>query len=506
VTCFNEFAEEFMDFASPGENFFETDGPLGKCLEEIKQSDVELNLYNTTENAKDVRAVVSALGYSEYNVYGISYGTKLAQEVMRSAPEQVRSVVLDSISRVDAPAYDSNGVPLDQSLGWVVDLCAEDTECAEAYPDLEGTINALAERLKTEQMTILGEERDETFINEIVEAGNKYLRGPYMAYLPRAFADLAEGKTATVETLLSGGFATKPLTPEALTSTHPDLSAADKAMAEALVMQANQMNLTAQSAQKLLAALADDLSVAGSATTEQVLDDELSTMLTAMETDDVLALTRDYVRLGSMQPDKDDILTFVEVHVPPAFRARIRSLVEAMTEEDVAAFYRRASLDGSRITNNARMQLSLTIYACQEDFPFNSRDGFETYAGQYRFAFLDKGVRADTYELYAFCDLFDKYPREGFHEPVVSDIPVLATGGMKDTQTNPSAAEAVSRTLGNAQHYLYPETGHGAIAFSKCARDMAHAFIEDPLTKVNDSCIEEMQPKFLLPDGSFSGG
>jgi hypothetical protein len=35
---------------------------------------------------------------------------------------------------------------------------------------------------------------------------------------------------------------------------------------------------------------------------------------------------------------------------------------------------------------------------------------------------------------------------------------------------------------------------------------MAHAFIEDPLTKVNDSCIEEMQPKFLLPDGSFSGG
>jgi hypothetical protein len=45
-----------------------------------------------------VQAIMQTPGYPEYNIYGVSYDTKLALEVMRSAPEGLRSVVIDSVN------------------------------------------------------------------------------------------------------------------------------------------------------------------------------------------------------------------------------------------------------------------------------------------------------------------------------------------------------------------------------------------------------------------------
>jgi len=505
VKCMNEFASEFMEFVKPGEDQFKEGGSLSKCLSELKSAGVDLQNYNTSQNARDVAAIVSSLGYGEYNVYGISYGTKLAQEVMRVAPDNIRSVVLDSISRVDNPAYDTNGVPVDQAIGWVVDLCAADQQCNAAYPDLEATVNAAAERLSKGDVMIMGTPGHEGFISALMEAGNKYRNGPFMAYLPKVFTDLANGETATAEKLLAGGFASKP-TPQSITAPYKKLTAYDKAIAEAIVQNAQQMQMMTQTTTSLMAALADDLAGIGTISAEQLLDDELSELLYSLEADAVLALTQDYVLLSEREPNKADIRTFVETHVPPAFQPRILPLVEAMSDEDVEAFYHRASLDASRVTNVARMHFALGIYACQEDFPFNSLEGFENISTQYRFPLVDRATRESTVPLYAFCDMFEKFPRDGYHEPVVSDIPVLATAGMKDTQTNPDAAAMVVRTMSNSQAILYPEAGHGVTIFSKCATDIAEAFIEDPTAKVNVSCVEGLKPKFLLPDGSFSDG
>ncbi len=80
-------------------------------LDEIAASGADITKINTWQNAQDVRAVMHTLGYPTYNIYGISYGTKLAQEVMRSAPEGLRSVVLDSVAPVQVPIYDTLALP-----------------------------------------------------------------------------------------------------------------------------------------------------------------------------------------------------------------------------------------------------------------------------------------------------------------------------------------------------------------------------------------------------------
>jgi pimeloyl-ACP methyl ester carboxylesterase len=59
---------------------------------------------------------LSQSGYGDYDIYGISYGTKLALEVMRSAPEGVRSVVIDGVFPPNARAYDTNILPVQEGL------------------------------------------------------------------------------------------------------------------------------------------------------------------------------------------------------------------------------------------------------------------------------------------------------------------------------------------------------------------------------------------------------
>ncbi len=56
---------------------------------------VNLNAYTTMESAADLKDIVQMLGYSKVHLYGASYGTRLAQVVMREYPEIVETAVLE---------------------------------------------------------------------------------------------------------------------------------------------------------------------------------------------------------------------------------------------------------------------------------------------------------------------------------------------------------------------------------------------------------------------------
>jgi pimeloyl-ACP methyl ester carboxylesterase len=47
---------------------------------------VDLAPYNTRENAADIADLRVALGIKEWNVYGVSYGTDLAQQLLLTIP------------------------------------------------------------------------------------------------------------------------------------------------------------------------------------------------------------------------------------------------------------------------------------------------------------------------------------------------------------------------------------------------------------------------------------
>ena len=66
------------------------------CHDRLVQHGVDLSAYNSAATAADIEDLRVVLGYSKWNLYGGSYGSRIALTVMRDFPQGVRSVILDS--------------------------------------------------------------------------------------------------------------------------------------------------------------------------------------------------------------------------------------------------------------------------------------------------------------------------------------------------------------------------------------------------------------------------
>jgi pimeloyl-ACP methyl ester carboxylesterase len=67
-----------------------------KCRKELLATGVDLDAYNTIENAADIEDLRRALNIDSINLVGISYSGGLMMTVMRNFPQHIRSVTLDS--------------------------------------------------------------------------------------------------------------------------------------------------------------------------------------------------------------------------------------------------------------------------------------------------------------------------------------------------------------------------------------------------------------------------
>ncbi|MBC7871519.1 MAG: alpha/beta fold hydrolase, partial [Chitinophagaceae bacterium] len=56
------------------------------CQQTLIESGADLTIYTTAQNAADVADIRVALGYDDWNLFGVSYGTKLALTTMRDYP------------------------------------------------------------------------------------------------------------------------------------------------------------------------------------------------------------------------------------------------------------------------------------------------------------------------------------------------------------------------------------------------------------------------------------
>ena len=127
--------------ADDGEN------PDQLCFDRLAAEGIDLSAYNTRENAADVTALRKALDIDEWDLLGISYGTRLALEIMRNHPDGVRSVILDSPfpPNVDVPVEEVYSMT--DALSELFVDCERDTYCSETYPDLENVFLDTVQRL-----------------------------------------------------------------------------------------------------------------------------------------------------------------------------------------------------------------------------------------------------------------------------------------------------------------------------------------------------------------------
>lgn len=127
---------------------------LAACSDRLTDEGIDLSAYSSAESAADVNDLRIALGYDSWNLYGLSYGTRLALTILRDFPAGVRSVILDSVYPPQADLVASWASSLDRSLGLLFERCAADEACGAAFPDLEPVVFALIERLDREPITL----------------------------------------------------------------------------------------------------------------------------------------------------------------------------------------------------------------------------------------------------------------------------------------------------------------------------------------------------------------
>lgn len=133
--------------AGPEEAQADLTDALEACRDRLVNEGVDLSAFDSAQSAADVDALRQALDYDRWNVYGVSYGSRLALTTMRDFPEGVRSVVLDSAYPLDASLYETVPANLDRALNTLFEACDEDAACASAFPDLETTLFDLVARL-----------------------------------------------------------------------------------------------------------------------------------------------------------------------------------------------------------------------------------------------------------------------------------------------------------------------------------------------------------------------
>ena len=117
---------------------------LRACISGTK---ARYSAYTTAASARDLEQVRRALRYGPVNLWGGSYGTRLAQAYARAFPASVRSMVLDGVAAPDqvipAGARDAQA-----ALDGLFAQCAKDAACHKAFPALRAEFDALVARLE----------------------------------------------------------------------------------------------------------------------------------------------------------------------------------------------------------------------------------------------------------------------------------------------------------------------------------------------------------------------
>ncbi len=103
--------------------------------------------YTTPISADDLDDVRAALGYNQINLYGASYGTRLALVYAARHASQVRSLILDGVAPPDMMLPLSFAGDGQRALDLILDRCEANESCRRAFPKLATTLAELLERL-----------------------------------------------------------------------------------------------------------------------------------------------------------------------------------------------------------------------------------------------------------------------------------------------------------------------------------------------------------------------
>ena len=339
------------------------------CYRRLRNAEIGVYAYNSANNAYDIRDLLLALEIETANIYGVSYGSRLALTIARDFPEHVRALILDGVYPPHMNRLDEHALNAYHAIERLFISCAAAPDCRRTYPDLRQSFYDVIRSLNQAPVTVATQRNE----YELLTSGNDFaisiLSKMYdktlIAYLPAEINAYAHGQYYF------------------------------SAEAEAM-------------------------------------------------------------RLGST----------------------ITNANRALDNLDQLS-------EGTWLS-----------FVCADEAPFNSRVEIVN-----RSADLPVVVRrplvADALGILSNC-MHWTVPRSADieNQPVVSEIPTLLLSGYFDPVTPPHWGDEAKRYLANSRHFVFPDSGHGALfaANAKCAESIALEFLSDPDREPTHDCLKNVEP------------
>jgi pimeloyl-ACP methyl ester carboxylesterase len=158
---------------------------------------------------------------------------------------------------------------------------------------------------------------------------------------------------------------------------------------------------------------------------------------------------------------------------------------EALETGDLSRLASQAILVMSGLNEMLAKGMELSVI-CSEDYPFMdfNADYSETLMGNLLLDIVDLQCKI--------------WPRGevpgGFHDAVVSDLPVLLLSGERDPVTPPAYATQAAATFSNSLDLVARGQAHSVMK-NVCFRDITTEFIEKGTVEdIDTSCVEDIQP------------
>lgn len=98
---------------------------FANCRTELDKAGADLDAYTTSATVSDLEILRQAFGVNKWNLMSISYGSLVAMHAMRTWPNSIRSVILNS-------PYPPNSVSwAEQASSAAAAFTAIDRQCAD---------------------------------------------------------------------------------------------------------------------------------------------------------------------------------------------------------------------------------------------------------------------------------------------------------------------------------------------------------------------------------------
>jgi pimeloyl-ACP methyl ester carboxylesterase len=118
-----------------------------RCLEKLSVK-ADVAQYTTSVAVHDLDRLREKLGYERINLYGVSYGTRVAQQYLRRFPQHTRTLLLDGVVPPELSFGAGMAFDAERSLERILARCARETQCRNQFGDPEHDYHDLWQALQ----------------------------------------------------------------------------------------------------------------------------------------------------------------------------------------------------------------------------------------------------------------------------------------------------------------------------------------------------------------------